>query len=261
MSLRCEYNAVPDTPSRRSTASTPGTQLKPIGLPSKRVLAPPDRHDDVACFRIGQCGRLSDKLLALPNKPLIPSTVTSEPDESYAPDEYVYDQVHSLIQTTRRFTDEIFTSFFDNINYLVPVVSRPLFYGDLVQTQHRHRADFSLLVLSMHLITYRPPELPEEKDRFYALYVSTKSLLAHVQMETLVSTRLIQAGLLISLYEYMRCLVDTALITISLCARLAIAANLHKPRPALPPPTSDTNSWLRAEEENNIWWIIVLLER
>lgn len=145
MSLCCEYYAFPDTPSCRSTASIPGTPLNQgFSLPSKRVLAPPDRHD-VACFRIGQCGRLSDKLLALPNKPLSPSTVTSGPDESYAPDEYVYDQVHSLIQTTRRCADEIFTSFFDNINYLVPVVSRPLFQGDLVQTQNRHGADFLYL--------------------------------------------------------------------------------------------------------------------
>jgi hypothetical protein len=92
------------------------------------------------------------------------------------------------------------------------------------------------------------------------LYVSTKTLFALVQTEIPVSTRLIQAGLLISLYEYMRCFVDTAIMTISVCARMAIAGGLHESKTA-PPPTSDTNGWLRTEEENNIWWIIVLLER
>jgi hypothetical protein len=209
--------------------------------------------DATACFHPGQCGRLSDK-------PLSPSTVTSEWDEAYGPDQFLYDQVHNLIQTTGRFIDEISISFYDNINYLIPCVSRPLFQDDILHPQNRHRADFSLLLLSMHLITYRPPELPEEKDRFHGLYVSTKTLFAHVQTEILVSTRLIQAGLLISLYEYMRCFVDTAIMSISVCARMAIARGLHKPK-TVPPPMSDTNGWLRAEEENNIWWIIVLLER
>jgi hypothetical protein len=41
---------------------------------------------------------------------------------------------------------------------------------------------------------------------------------------------------------------------------MAIAGGLHKPKTA-PPPMSDTKDCLRAEEENNVWWIIVLLER
>lgn len=259
-SLRCEYHAFPDTPSPESAESPLVMQPKPTSLPSEHVLASLASDDDAACVRPGQYGRMSDKPPTSHDEPFFPSTVTSERDESYVLDEFVYDQIHRLIQTTGRFADEISVNFYENINYLIPFVSRPLFQDDLLHPQIRLRADFSLLLLSMHLITYRPPELPEEKDHFHMLYVSTKTLFARVQTEIPASTRLIQAGLLISIFEYMRCFVDTALMTISVCARMAIAGGLHKPKTA-PPPMSDTKDCLRAEEENNVWWIIVLLER
>lgn len=169
-------------------------------------------------------------------------------------------QVHRIISATGLFIDDISVRFFRGMHLWIPIISRVRFQNEILSGRARSGADFSMLLLSMCLITYIPSERSEASALdLRSLYVSTKTLYAHVQAFIPVSTCLIQTGILISLYEYMHGRSDAAFMTIGLCARMAYAAGLH--RRISSPPLVDHDAWLKAEEERNVWWAIVIYER
>ena len=78
-------------------------------------------------------------------------------------------------------------------------------------------------------------------------------LFAQVQAILPPSTRLLQAGLLISIFEYAHELGNAAFVSIGSCAKMAsiIGPNAH---------TSGKTKY-ESEEERNLWWGVVIYER
>ncbi|MCJ1403640.1 hypothetical protein MMC11_006863 [Xylographa trunciseda] len=175
-------------------------------------------------------------------------------------DESIHLQVRRIICAYGDYVDEISTRYFQGIHRWLPVISRQLFHDRLVSFRGPMTADFSVLLLSMCLVTRHPSAISRGTDNnLETLYLTTKMLFAHIQATLPTSTNLVQAALLITIYEYGHGLTDAAYISIGTCARMALTAGLQKTK--LNQILGGGKSWLKEEEERNLWWGIILSDR
>lgn len=169
--------------------------------------------------------------------------------------------------------DDISARYFQWYHHHLPVISRTRFYNNLITLGSVPAADFSVLLLSICLITYTPAlgcqsshdETPAVE--LQSLYLTAKSLFAQVQASCAPSVSLIQAGLLVALYEYTHCQSDNAFVTLTSIARMAYAARIHlhdsnrAPTMGIADHNEKIDHILEIEEAANTWWGIVICER
>lgn len=174
-------------------------------------------------------------------------------------DSTIYLQVLRIIRSTGQVVEDIATRYFRGIHSFIPIVSRPRFQDTLSDLGHPPPVSFSLLLLSICLVTYHP-ELSQiaSPPATSSLYLATKALFTQVQASAPLSLNLIQTGVIIATYEYANGRVQDAFASIGACARLGFAAHLHLAHPTQGPDL-DTNP--QAEEEANTWWGIIICER
>ncbi|KAL3479657.1 hypothetical protein BJX99DRAFT_66935 [Aspergillus californicus] len=178
-------------------------------------------------------------------------------------------QAHRLlVMTMGMYLDGISVRYFQTIHFFIPIVSRRRFHAHLISFGVTPKADFALVLLCMGLLTYTAdsPENTEPKGRLsvdaMTFYVTTKSLLAQAQALCAPTVHLIQAGVLLAVYEYAHGHLEQAFVSIGSCARMAYSARLHNPSSpsatATPLPQTD---WVSREEETITWWGILICER
>jgi len=169
--------------------------------------------------------------------------------------------------------DDISARYFQGFHRSLPIISRTRFYNNLITLGAAPAADFSVLLLTICLITYAPalgyqpshgaPQSVEQQS----LYLTARSLFAQVQVSCSPSVPLIQAGILLAVYEYTHDRPGDAFVTISGSARMAYAARIHARDRHQTQMThtaahsAETDILLLAEEAANTWWGIVIYER
>jgi len=185
----------------------------------------------------------------------------------------VYLEVHGIIRATGQFVDDISARYFQAFHRHLPVISRTRFYNSLITLGAAPAADFSVLLLTICLITHAPAlgyqsgHGATRSVEQQSLYLTARSLFAQVQVSCSPSVRLIQAGLLLAVYEYTHGRPDDAFVTIASSARMAYAARIHARDRHQTQMTdtaghnADTDLLLQAEEAANTWWGIVICER
>jgi hypothetical protein len=185
----------------------------------------------------------------------------------------VYLEVHSIIRATRQFVDDISARYFHGFHSHLPVISRIRFYNNLITLGATPAADFSILLLTICLITHAPAlgyqsgHGATRSVEQQSLYLTARSLFAQVQVYCSPSVPLVQASLLLAVYEYTHGRPDDAFVTIAGSARMAYAARIHARDRHQTQMThtaghnADTDLLLQAEEAANTWWGIVICER
>ncbi|KAI0547029.1 hypothetical protein F4679DRAFT_555578 [Xylaria curta] len=214
----------------------------------------------------------TNNALAFSSDVFLAGSIPLEPAVSEAT---IYAEVNRLIRSTGRFLDDVSASYFQSIHRYLPFISRVRFQSDLVTVGAVPSAGFSVLLLSMCLATLRTqPDAStvngtRKADR-KAFHLATRSLYSRVQTLFSPSLSFIQAGLLLSLYEYGHGRPEDALASIAGCARMAYAARIHRSSsylPRSPKPTDDSNIptemeiRLDIEEAANTWWGVIICER
>ncbi|OKL61727.1 hypothetical protein UA08_03064 [Talaromyces atroroseus] len=172
-----------------------------------------------------------------------------------------------------QFVDDISTRYFRSFHLHLPIISRTRFYNNLITLGTARAADFSVLLLTICLITHAPAlgyehshEAPRPVEQ-QTLYLIARSLFAQVQVSCPPSVPLVQTSLLLAMYEYTHGRPDDAFVTIAGSARMAYAARIHARDRHKAQMThiagKNTNSdlLLQAEEAANTWWAIVIFER
>lgn len=197
-----------------------------------------------------------------------PHTIPSEPAALEAS---LYLQALDLIRRTGQFVDDISVRYFQGIHRYIPFISRRRFQSNLTTLGATPSAGYSVLLLSLSLITSSPklgwgtgcpgpaPNSPVVDRR--SLHLATKSLFAQVQACFPPSVPLIQAGLLLALYEYSHGRPDDAFASITGCARMGYAVHLHLCKRASTDKDTDSDILLGAEEGANTWWALIICER
>lgn len=175
-------------------------------------------------------------------------------------DSAIYLQVLRIIRATGQFVDDVSARYFRGFHSFVPVISRPRFHDQLLQSGAPPPAGFSALLLSMCLVTYHPEIVAQATESLApaTLYVTVRTLLAQVQASSSTSLHLIQATAILAAYEYATRKFDEAFATIGLCARMGYACSLHL---ADPKPDMGHDAYLEAEEARNTWWGVITSER
>lgn len=185
----------------------------------------------------------------------------------------MYIQVHGVIRATGQFVDDISARYFYGFHGHLPIVARTRFNNNLVSGKAAPTADFSVLLLAMCLLTHVPAlgyhagQAAATSIEQKSIYLTTRSLFAQVQASCTPSIPLIQAGLLLAVYEYIQGWPDDSFVTISGIARMAYAIRMHtRDRGQIQMAhayghNANMGPPQQAEEEANTWWGIVIFER
>jgi hypothetical protein len=185
----------------------------------------------------------------------------------------VYSQVHGVIRATGQFVDDISARYFYGFHRHLPIISRSRFNNNLVSRKAAPTANFSVLLLAMCLITHAPAlgyhsgQAAATSVEQKSIYLTTRSIFAQVQACCSPSIPLIQAGLLLAVYEYIQGRPDDSFVNISTSARMAYAIRMHTRHRGqmqmahAPGHKANMDLPQQVEEEANTWWGIVIFER
>ena len=148
------------------------------------------------------------------------------------------------------------SKFFEHIHLWMPFISKKRFYELYLRPSFQSRPDVVLLLLSLKLITTLPPKSPRNPRT--PLYCAVKHFYLEVEGSSTFSIPVLQAGVLLSLYELGHAIYPAAFLSIGACARYAHALGINGSRTL---NTRRVLTLVEVEETRRIWWAIVILDR
>ncbi|TGO70231.1 hypothetical protein BOTNAR_0002g00150 [Botryotinia narcissicola] len=150
------------------------------------------------------------------------------------------------------------TEFFSQDHTWMSFVSKPRFYSYLLpsQTTIPNRPETILLLLSIKLITTLPPTNPRNPQT--SLYQAVKHYCLEVETSSILSLPILQAEILIALYEMGHGIYPAAYLSIGACARYAYALGINCNKRL---NLRRVLTMLEMEERRRVWWAIVILDR
>jgi hypothetical protein len=113
-------------------------------------------------------------------------------------------------------------------------------------------ASLALLLLCMKLTSL------EHEDG--VLYCLSKGFYARVEAAGIVSLQVLQAGILIAVYELGHAIFPAGYLSVSHAASLGIVLGLHDRKNATQ-MFREPDTWTEREEERRAWWGVVVLDR
>ncbi len=148
------------------------------------------------------------------------------------------------------------SKFFESTHIWMPFISKFRFYDHHLHPIFLYTADITLLSLCMKLISTSLPEAA--KDPRTPIYHATKKFYTGVENSGNFSIQVLQAGILIALYELGHGIYPSAYLSIGSCARYAYALGIN--------PTAKSHAikvltLIELEEKRRVWWAIVILDR
>lgn len=148
------------------------------------------------------------------------------------------------------------SKFFKHIHLWMPFVSKKRFYELYLRSSFQTRPDVVFLLLSLKLVTTLPPTSPRNPRT--PLYHAAKHYYLEVEGSSTLSIPILQAGVLLALYELGHAIYPAAFLSVGACARYAHALGISVSK------TSSTRKVLtlvEVEERRRVWWAIVILDR
>lgn len=146
--------------------------------------------------------------------------------------------------------------FFDHIHLWMPFISKKRFYDIHLRTLTPSQSDVVLLLLCLRLITTLPPARP--RDARTPLYYAAKHFFLDIEGEGSFSILVLQACILLGLYEIGHGIYPAAFLTIGACARYAHALGFNVSKTV---KSRKVLTLVEAEERRRVWWAIVILDR
>ncbi|KAH8807819.1 putative fungal-specific transcription factor [Xylogone sp. PMI_703] len=151
--------------------------------------------------------------------------------------------------------------FFATIHSWLPIVSKRVFYNCLLNPLAARRTELSLLTLAMKLCCTAPAEEKGEGAVKTSLYHAIKRLHYEVESAGLLSIHVLQAGILIALYELGHAIYPAAYLTVGACTRYGLALGVNRFILASAPVGSGPISWNDIEERRRVWWAVIMFDR
>jgi hypothetical protein len=132
----------------------------------------------------------------------------------------------SDILATHSTIANITSQYFNSVNTWFTVVPQTDFAQRVAETRTAPSAEVGILILCM-LLSVRLPNDNPLVGMGDSLYLSIKSLLGVVQVRVPLSISLLQAELLISLYEQSHCMPQQAYMSVGRCFQMTKAFGWH----------------------------------
>ncbi|KAL7960841.1 hypothetical protein V8C34DRAFT_312455 [Trichoderma compactum] len=152
-------------------------------------------------------------------------------------------------------------TFFDSIHWWMPLISKKGFFAHLLNPLSQRRSELSLLIICMQLYCARDLNPGTGALDVTALYHNAKRL--HFEMEAagVLSLRVLQAGILIALYEFGQAIYPVAYLTVGACARYGTAIGVNNLGEESPSEYRSPRSMSEVDERRRAWWTILFLDR
>lgn len=161
--------------------------------------------------------------------------------------------------------EQIGRLFFHTIHSWFPMVSRKRFYDDLHVSAEGFgpAGDLGFLLLAMKLMTWRPPSSEGDAPVVdptarTATYRAAKQFGFELETAGVISLRVLQGMILVSLYEIGHAIYPAAFMSVAASVRYAQGLGIQPggmQRLKLP------LSWVEEEERKRVWWSAFLLDR
>lgn len=155
---------------------------------------------------------------------------------------------------------DIAATFFRTIHRWYPIVSKQAFFTCLLNPLSQRQTELSLLALCMRLSCTTPSEADEENGNKTALYRVAKRYYREVETAGVQSIHVLQAGILIAIYELGQAIYPAAYLTVGACARFGLGLGINNLSLASPGGI-DERSWNEIEEKRRVWWAVLILDR
>ncbi|KAL2199037.1 hypothetical protein P885DRAFT_31089 [Corynascus similis CBS 632.67] len=209
-----------------ATSSSPTTS--PV-----QPLSPRPQHNCVECKRLK---RACDKKLPCSKCEKTGRTCEyKDPgdDGVYGPISAAKD-IHSLafgtlleILVHKQRIRETVSLYFDGVNTWFTIIERRSFERELEANWGNVQAETSVTALCMALVA-RSPNQKSSKGLGDNVYSSTKAILSLVQSRVPVSVKMLQAELLVALYEFSHSMPQQAYFTLGCCLQMTKALGWHR---------------------------------
>ena len=150
--------------------------------------------------------------------------------------------------------------YFEKIYHWMPIISKKHFYDHLLNPLSPPRADITLLIYCMKLLLSSPQsQSQDEQIPQTSGYLTAKRFLLEAEIAGILTLQLLQAQILVLLYEIGHAIYPAAYMSIGACARYGLALgideqrDMHSNQPYL--------KLLEQEERGRVWWAVVILDR
>ena len=157
---------------------------------------------------------------------------------------------------------DVVSLYLDTTHTWLPMLSRKrLLKNFQISSADNIDIDSLLLILAMKTIVGDNSAGADNKPRLTAnLYQFTKSFITETMNNGYVSIHMIQALVLLCVYEYGHGIYPAAYMTIGQAARLGTMVGLHSEKHAQQ-LFKGPETWTMCEERRRTWWAIVMLDR
>jgi hypothetical protein len=142
--------------------------------------------------------------------------------------------------------------YFETVHTWMPILSKKLFFSNLLYRLSHRRAETFLLILSMRLCS---AQVTTPRTR---LYRTVKQLYAEIEASGALSFQVLQAAILIALYEMGHSVYPAAFLSVGLCARYATTLGINTNPVSI---HAKKLPWLEEEEHRRVWWSLAILDR
>jgi hypothetical protein len=136
----------------------------------------------------------------------------------------------------------------------MPIISKSRLYEQIHNTSGQLRQDYALLLLAMELICW----VPNNDDPKTPAYLAAKSFFLDLEIQGFVSLQILQAEILIALFELGHAIFPSAAVSIEACVRYGCALGINWDAKF---PAKRPFSWVASAELNRVWWAVVILDR
>lgn len=258
---------LPKTNSVGSSNANTGMASNPIPQCSYSLLESSDKHRPPTSTSVHSTSPAALQHVA-PKKTPVPPVPPAFPAD-YFLDNFAFQcrqgqiplQVVTISNTLLDFTQEprlIARVYFERIHSFFPFISNKNFYEHFPPAYAPPNPISTILIACMKLVSWSPRDDPI-KDPKSPSYFAIKRTLVETDIAGVWSLQLLQATILLSLYELGHAIYPAAYITIGACIRYALALGINESL------TMNFNSPgvmpLEQEEKRRAWWAVLVLDR
>lgn len=169
-------------------------------------------------------------------------------------------EVTSLIGETASI-HKLASTFFQTVHTWMPIVSKKVFFAHLLNPLAQRQTELSLLAVCMLLCSTSHIDQDRGRNGRTSLYQIVKRYYFEVEATGTFSIHILQAAVLIAVYEICQAIYPAAYLTVGACARYGCVLGIEKLGLDLMGESLGPLSWVEIEERRRVWWAILLLDR